>query len=272
MSFPSPGSLLADRVCVVTGGASGVGAVSSRLFAAHGAHVVVTDLPDSRGPDVAAEISKHGGTADFIAADLLDLDQITALAQRCADDYPRVDVLFNNAAIVARDDVLNYDPGVWDRVMRLNASAPLHLTRALFPSLLKAVSSASIINHSSIDGVYGNPWATSYSVSKAALNGLTRMMAHTLGSAGQRANSLCSGGASASVTGETSLMSATLRADPEWAARVHQLATRTPGGRTGTMEEVAEVALFLASDASRHINGVSLLVDGGRSAVTPGTA
>jgi NAD(P)-dependent dehydrogenase (short-subunit alcohol dehydrogenase family) len=262
--------ILADRICVITGAASGVGAVSARLFAEHGAHVVLTDLPETKGADVCAQIVGRGGRATFLPADLSDLGQIEEFARQCEASFPRVDVLFNNAAIVARDDVLDYDIEVWEKVMRVNATAPLHLTRQLFPLLAKAAA-GSVINHSSIDGVYGNPWATSYSVSKAALNGITRMMAHTLGAAGVRANAICSGGATHSTTGESSVMSATLRADPEWARRIGQLATKTPGGRAGSMEEIAEVALFLAVDGSRHVNGVSFLVDGGRSAVTPGT-
>jgi NAD(P)-dependent dehydrogenase (short-subunit alcohol dehydrogenase family) len=262
--------LLADRICVITGAASGVGAVSARLFAEHGAQVVLTDLPETKGADVCAQIAGRGGRATFMPADLADLGQIEEFARRCDALFPRVDVLFNNAAIVARDDVLDYDVEVWEKVMRVNATAPLHLTRQLFPLLARAAA-ASVINHSSIDGVYGNPWATSYSVSKAALDGITRMMAHTLGAAGVRANAICSGGATRSTTGESSVMSATLRADPGWARRVEQLAAKTPGGRSGSMEEVAEVALFLAADGSRHVNGLSLVVDGGRSAVTPGT-
>lgn len=262
--------VLDDKIALITGAASGIGRIAAHLFAAHGARLILTDVADSAGEEVAAEIRSHGADATFLLCDLADLGQVEKLAAKCSDLAPRLDVLFNNAAIVARDDVLDYDVDTWERVMRVNATAPMHLTRHLV-ELLGAAEHASVVNHSSIDGVYGNPFATSYSVAKAALNAITRMTAHTLAPQGIRVNAVSSGGATRSTTGATSLMSATLRADPAWAERAENLAKRTPGGRVGAMEEVADVALFLASDASRHVNGTSIMVDGGRSALTPGT-
>ncbi|MFH5824645.1 SDR family NAD(P)-dependent oxidoreductase [Georgenia sp. AZ-5] len=262
---------LEDKVCVITGAGSGVGRVAARLFGAEGAIVVATDLDAETGAETVAAIVEQGGQAIFVHADLRERDNIEALAARCAEEFGRVDVLFNNAAIVVRDDVVDFDLEAWDDVMRVNVTAPLLLARALLP-LLAVGGSASIVNHSSIDGVLANPFAASYSVSKAALNGLTRLMAHSYAGHGVRTNSLCSGGAARSSTGVTSVMSGVLRSDPAWAEQVKKLATSTPAGRSGTMEEVAAVALFLASDDSLHVNGTDLVVDGGRSALTPGTA
>jgi len=270
-----PGRLrLAGRVCVITGTARGVGRAAARLFTSEGAEVIGVDVDVDGNRRTQQLIEAAGGRAHLLDGDVNDPSLLLQIVDHCTRHFGRVDVLFNNAVWVVEDSVDDVDLEEWDRVMDTNVKAPLRYTQALTP-LLTASGHGSIINHSSIDGVLTNPHLASYSISKAALGGLTRASAACLADRGIRANAIASGNATRSIDADnlgTGFSERLLASESvSWARMFKQLAWNTPGQRVGTVEDLARVALFLASDDSAFVNGVSLLVDGGRGSLTPGT-
>lgn len=265
---------LAGRVCVITGSAAGVGRAASLLFAHEGATVVGVDIDAARGAQTAKLVADSGGAGSFFEADVADPHAVRALAAYCRDAYGRTDVLFNNAGKVVRDYVSSFSLADWNRVMAVNVNGPLLCAEA-FSAALEESGRGSIVNHSSIDGIFGNPHVASLSVSKAALNSLTRLMAHTYGNRGIRANSICSGNL-ANLDNDTSsggsgIGALNISESSLFARMVKGHPALTPGGRVGTVEQAASVALFLASDESAYVNGAEILLTGGRGVMTPGT-
>jgi NAD(P)-dependent dehydrogenase (short-subunit alcohol dehydrogenase family) len=250
---------VAGRVAVVTGGCSGIGLASARRLAAEGATVVVGDLDDARGPDLADELD-----GAFLRTDVADAEQVRALFALAAERYGSVDVAFNNAGISPPDDtsILDTDLDAWRRVQEVNLTSVFLCCRAALPYMLQQ-SRGSIINTASFVAVMGA--ATSqiaYSASKGGVVSMSRELGVQFARSGVRVNALCPGPVN------TPLLQSVFAADPEQAARrlVH-----VPMGRFAEPEEVANAVLFLASDESSYINATTFLVDGGISAayVTP---
>lgn len=259
---------LIDKVAVITGAGSGTGRASSLLFAREGARLVCVDVDDVMGEETCRQVRAAGGEATFVHADLGVADEVAAMAQRCIELHPRIHVLFNNAALLFRDTVENIRMEDWARTLAVNLTGPYLCSRHLLPALQQA-GGASIIHHGSIDGALGNPASASYSVSKGGLVPLTHVMAHTLARYGIRVNCIHSGAIFESSQGIPVRITPELR-DGSYVrdnARVQQ----TPLKRAGLVEECAAAALFLASDASSYVTGAIITVDGGRTAITPGT-
>ncbi len=257
---------LAGKWAVVTGAASGIGRASSFLFAREGAAVLCADIDSVMGEETAAIIRKQGGSAHFVHVDLADAASIDAMARSCITRSPKIHVLFNNAAVLFKDTVETTRLEDWNRSIAVNLTAPYLCSVALLPAL-KAAGGASIVHNGSIDGVLGNPHVLTYSVSKGGLTPLTHIMAHSLAPYGIRVNCINAGGIGASATGIP------IRLTPEMMRRApmnERMKKTTPLARQGNVEEMASVALFLASDDSSYMTGVLLTVDGGRTALTPG--
>lgn len=265
---------LVGRVCVITGTASGVGRATARRFAAEGAHVVGVDINADGHRQTARQLEKDGHRAVLIDGDVNDDAVLDRVLAHCERQHSKVDVLFNNAVLLTQGTVDEVRLADWEPVMNTNVRAPLRWTQAFAPLLMRS-GRGSIINHSSIDGVYANPHVALYSISKAALGGLTRATAASYADHGMRANAIASGNAirSASDPAGGTAFADTLLASAEvsWARMFERLTDNTPGRRSGTVEELAGVALFLASDDSTFVNGATILVDGGRGSLTPGT-
>lgn len=259
---------LRGKVAVITGAASGVGRASSLLFAREGATVVCVDIDDAMGRETVELVAKVGGEATFVHADVGVEADVAAMAASCTSRHPIVHVLFNNAGLLVRDrfDSMRLDD--WHRTLAVNLTGPYLCSRALLPAL-KAARGASIIHHGSIDGVHGNPFAASYSVSKGGLVPLTHVMAHTLAEDGIRVNCINSAGLYTSRDGIPVRLAPELKDGTltDTASRIGV----TPLARAGYVEECAAAALFLACDDSSYVTGSVLTVDGGRTAVTPGT-
>jgi NAD(P)-dependent dehydrogenase (short-subunit alcohol dehydrogenase family) len=250
---------VAGRVAVITGGCSGIGLASARRLAAEGATVVLGDLDDARGPDLAEEL---GGA--FLRTDVADAEQVRALFALAGERYGSVDVAFNNAGISPRDDtsILDTDLDAWRRVQEVNLTSVFLCCRAALPYMLQQ-SRGSIINTASFVAVMGAATSQiSYSASKGGVLSMSRELGVQFARSGVRVNALCPGPVN------TPLLQSVFAADPEQAARrlVH-----VPMGRFAEPEEVANAVLFLASDESSYINATTFLVDGGISAayVTP---
>ena len=243
---------LDDKVCVITGAASGIGAESAELFASEGARVVGVDL-EAGSP---GELS--------LQADVADEQQVEALYQEVASKLGGVDVLFNNAGINPTDDksVIDTDLEAWERVQNVNLRSVFLCCKHGIPHLLKR-GGGSVINTASFVAVMGAAVSQgSYTASKGGVLALSRELGVEFARQGVRVNALCPGPVN------TPLLQELFAKDPEKAARrlVH-----VPMGRFGEAREIAQGALFLASDESSFVTASTFLVDGGLSAayITP---
>ncbi|UGQ11265.1 SDR family oxidoreductase [Yinghuangia sp. ASG 101] len=253
---------LAGKTAVVTGAASGIGAVTAERLAAEGARTVVADLNLAGAQTVADRIIAAGGTALAVEVDLGDADSVPALIERTVREYGTIDVLHNNAAathLAARSDpaVAEADPQVWDDTMRINVRGTVLAIKAAVPHMIEQ-GTGSIINTSSGSGLAGDLRNPAYGASKAALNNLTRYVATQYGKQGVRCNAIAPGFI---VTGASS--GSAHGAMQETMLRHHL----TP--RLGRPEDVANAVVFLASDEAGFITGQTLCVDGGLLAHQP---
>jgi NAD(P)-dependent dehydrogenase (short-subunit alcohol dehydrogenase family) len=247
-----------DKVCVVTGGGTGIGAEIARLFAAQGYRVVVSGRRHQPLDQIAAEI---GGLA--VTTDVSDEDQVRALFAVCEKTYGRLDVLVNNAAV--RGPVMaidQMDVAGWDEAISINVTGVALCIKHAVPLLKR--HGGSIINISSVSGLKGKATRSPYSASKFAVNGLTQAIAFEVGSDGIRVNAICPGG----VTGERFVTSQALRAKVLGTTAEALIRTQyeEPSALKRLLEpgEVAQATLFLASEAAAAITGELLVVDCGR--------
>lgn len=245
---------LTGRTALVTGGASGMGRASSLLFAAQGAHVVIVDRNGGAAEETAVEIRAAGGTAESHEVDLIDQVALNTFVDLYLREHDTLDVLFNHAGLPGPPG-FDYDEQSFNRCMAINVWVPMILTKRLLP-LLRKSSAASVICTSSIAGLKAVSFLPTYSASKAALIQYVKSIAHLLAPEGIRVNAICPGAT------DTPALRRDI-ADGIVKATVEQIAATVPLGRMGTPEDMAHVALFLASDASRFMTGLALPVDGG---------
>lgn len=247
---------LAGKVAVVTGGGSGIGRASAMCFAREGARVVVADL-DSVGTGVTeGEIGREGGTAIAVVADVTREEDVGRLVDRTLQVFGPPTVLLNNAAITSFGTLAESPAEELDRVLAVNVRSAWVCARAVIP-LMRDTGGGTIVNMSSITGIVGAPGMAAYSTSKGAIITLTRTLALELAEHGIRVNCICP----ASI--DTPMLQASFDRlpDPE-AARARNV-KRHPLGRLGTADEVAKLALFLASDDASFITGATYVIDGG---------
>jgi len=246
---------LRDKVALITGAGSGIGRVSALRFSGEGARVVVVDRDETAGRGTVDEIRGQGGEADFARADVARAADVQAMIAFAERRFGALHVLFNNAGIFPDEDgsVLDTDEATFDRVIAVNLKGVFFGCKYGIPALQRAGGGA-IVNTASFVAVMGSATAQSaYTASKGAVLALTREIAIEFARQGIRANALCPGPVN------TPLLQALL-ADP--AARARRLA-HLPMGRLAEAEEIANAALFLASDESSYVNGTAFLVDGG---------
>ena len=250
-----PGPLLPGRVALVTGAAGGIGAATARLFAEHGAHVVVVDVAAERTTTTVADITAAGGDAEGIIADVLAPEDVARVRDQVLGDHGRVDVLVNNVGHWVRQSraFVDEDPGFWEELHQVNFVHVLHMTHAFLPSMIE-LGRGSIINVSSVEGLRGYPAGPVYGAYKAAVVQFTRSLAVQVGSAGVRVN-----GIAPDVT--DSLQVPYDRMVPE--DQRHLWPRWVPVGFMGVGRDQARVALFLASDLSAFVTGHTLPTDGG---------
>ncbi|HYL41036.1 MAG TPA: glucose 1-dehydrogenase [Candidatus Binatus sp.] len=247
---------LQDKVTIITGGASGMGRVAARMFAAEGAKVAVADVTAPAAQAVVDEIRGAGGQATAVVADVSKEADAKRMIDETIAAYGRVDVLYNNAGIMPEADHSVIDTAVedWDRVMAVNVRGVFLGCKYAIPRMLEQ-GSGSIINISSFVAILGcsNP-QDAYTASKGAVLALTKSLAVQFAPKGVRTNAICPGPV------ETPLLMDWLVKDEE--AKRIRLA-RNPTGRFGKPEEIVQVAIYLASDESKWTNGASFVIDGG---------
>ena len=251
------GPRLKGKVCLITGAGSGIGQATARLFAREGAQVVVADVDDRGARSTVADIRKGGGEAVAEHADVTDEQDTIALAAKVAKRFKRIDVLFNNAGISGVGDVLETEPDLFDRVMRVNVRGVYLTSRAVVPYMIKQ-RSGSIINMSSCIAEIGLARRVSYAASKGAVLSMTKSMQVDLAQHGIRVNALLPG------TILTPFVERYLKQsykDPE--EGFASIRKRQLTSELGRPEDVASAALYLASDESRFVMASGLVVDGG---------
>jgi NAD(P)-dependent dehydrogenase (short-subunit alcohol dehydrogenase family) len=244
---------LADKVAIITGAASGMGAASARRFGREGAKVVIADMLEEEGKAVAADIVKAGGQAVFMTLNVTDEANWKAVVDATVAAFGKLDILVNNAGISgsATNDLL--DSGLWDRVMAVNSTGVFLGTAAAVRQMQKN-GGGSIVNLSSISGLVGQTMVhMSYNASKGAVLVMTKATAVQFGKDRIRCNSVHPG-----LMPPMRTSGAT--ADPEVRAKMLRA---VPLGRNGEVDEVANAILFLASDEASYITGAELYVDGG---------
>ena len=244
---------LADRVAVVTGGGGpGIGSAVARRFAREGARVVVADVLADRAAAVAAAITEAGGAAIAFHGDVTQAASVGALAARALEAYGRVDILVNNAGRSRGDDIRTIDEETWDWNFAVVLKSVFLCAKALVPGMI-AQGSGAIINISSVNGLTGLG-EEAYGAAKAGMVNLTQNLAVKYGQYGVRANCICPG------TIRTPAWERQLERDPQVFER---LVKWYPLGRIGNPEDIANAALFLASDEAAWLTGAIIPVDGG---------
>ena len=239
--------LLTGKTALVTGAARGIGKAIALKFAAEGANVAFTDLViDENGQATEAEIAAFGVKAKGYASNA----QTEEVVKQVKEDFGSIDILVNNAGITKDGLMLRMTEAQWDAVIAVNLKSAFNFIHACTPIMMRQ-KGGSIINMASVVGVHGNAGQCNYSASKAGMIALAKSIAQEMGAKGIRANAIAPGFIE---TAMTAALSDDVRA--EWCKKI-------PLRRGGTPEDVANVALFLASDLSSYVSGQVIQIDGG---------
>jgi NAD(P)-dependent dehydrogenase (short-subunit alcohol dehydrogenase family) len=247
---------LKDKVCLITGGASGMGGVGSRLFAQEGARVVIGDVVEDKGRETVAEIKAKGGKALFVKTDVSKESDCKKLVAEAVREFGRVDALYNNAGIFPPDDgsVIDNTEAIWDKVLNVNLKGIAFCCKFAIPEMIKA-GGGSIINIASFTALMGcTVPQDAYATSKGGVIALTKQTAVQFGPKKVRSNVICPGPI------ETPLLTKWLLTNP---VERNKRLPRIPLGRFGKPEDVVYLAMHLASDESAWTNGSVIVVDGG---------
>lgn len=244
---------LDDRIALITGGAGGIGLAVARRFADAGATIVLADLDQDRAEHAAAEFAKDGRPALGLGGDAGDPAAVAAIVERTLERFGRIDVLVNNAGVMGRTAPLwELRDEDWQHVLRIDLTSVFLMSRAVIPHM-RARRSGAIVSLSSIAGKEGTPNLIPYSVAKAGIIAFTKALGKEVITDGVRVNCIAPG------VVETPLL------DQLSAETIKVMLSKSPMGRFGTADEVATVALFLASDAASFVTAQCFDVSGGRA-------
>lgn len=247
---------LAGKIAIVTGGASGIGHATALLFAAAGAAVVVSDVNVEAGERAVVAINEAGGQGSFVRANVAESADVQRMVAHAVATFGGLDVLFNNAGIAIFKGVEETTEEEWDRVLGVNLRG-IYLGIKYAAPALRARGGGSIINTASVHGMATTAGIAAYAASKHGVIGLTRAAALDLAKDNIRVNCIQPGAI------ETPLMRSNLRAVGDEADEFRKISAAEPLGRVGRPEEIAKMALFLASDESSFATGAPFAVDGG---------
>ena len=248
---------LADKAAIITGSASGMGRYAAELFASEGANVVITDIAENEGEEIARAIRDNGGKAIFVKANVAIEDEVKHMVNAAIDAFGRVDVLYNNAGIMPEEDgsVTDISEATWDRIMDINLKSAFLCSKYTIPHMIKQ-GKGSIINVASFVAFMGcSVPQDAYTASKGGMLSLTKSFAVQYGRHGIRCNAICPGPI------ETPLLRVLWTSEEARDLRLN----RIPLGRFGEAKDIVYMALYLASDKSSWTTGAWLMVDGGIS-------
>ncbi|WP_423797920.1 SDR family NAD(P)-dependent oxidoreductase [Neobacillus sp. SAB-20_R2A] len=250
---------LRDRVAIITGSGSGQGRAAARIFAREGAAVVIAEWNEENGKQVENEILADGGQAMFIKTDVSNEENIVALVDEVMNRYGKIDVVFNNAGIgfsanskYKMASLIDTPQTDWNNILGINLNGVYLLSKHVLPIMIKQ-NGGSIINNASLNGIAGVTGADAYTAAKGGVVALTRVMAVDYGKYNIRVNCICPGAIDTPMIAEVLSI-------PEFAEK---FAAGCPLRRVGKPEEIANAALFLASDESSYVTGLIMPVDGG---------
>ncbi|MDE6006258.1 MAG: 3-oxoacyl-[acyl-carrier-protein] reductase [Muribaculaceae bacterium] len=243
--------MLEGKVAVITGAARGIGKEIALKFASEGADIAFTDLViDENGKKTEEEIAAYGVKVKGYASNAADFAATEEVVKQIKDDFGHIDILVNNAGITKDGLMLRMTEQQWDAVIAVNLKSAFNYIHAVLPIMMRQ-KSGSIINMASVVGVHGNAGQANYAASKAGLIALAKSIAQEVGSRGIRANAIAPGFIE---TAMTAALPDEVRA--EWCQKI-------PLRRGGKVEDIANVATFLASDMSGYVTGQVIQVDGG---------
>jgi NAD(P)-dependent dehydrogenase (short-subunit alcohol dehydrogenase family) len=252
---------LEGKVVIITGAGSGIGFAMATLFAKEGAKIVAGEWNEKNLAQVIADVRTTGGEITGLKANVANRAEAESLVDKAVSSYNRLDVLCNNAGVMdLMAGVAEVTDEMWQRILSINVNGPIYLSRRAIPIMLKQ-GGGSIINTASVAGIRGGAAGAAYTVSKHALVGLTRNTAWMYGTKGIRCNAMVCGGV------ETNIMTSVdmTKIDPEGAKRTGLFTSAMPTLLKPI--DIANLALFLASDESRHINGAIIPADAGWSTI-----
>ena len=249
---------LSNKVAVVTGGDKNIGRAISRRFAEEGATVCIFEINPEYGKDAAGLIMKSGGKAFFINTDVTDTASIKGSVKAVIEKFSHIDILVNNAGGGIDADIAGTDEKAFQASIDINLKSSFFMTREVLPSMVER-RQGSVIFISSINAILGGFGATMYSLAKVSLRALARNLTADYSVYGLRFNVICAG----SVPGDSQVWKAHEKRSP---GLLDRLAKLYPIGRYGQPEDVANAALFLASEESSWITGTTIIVDGGLTA------
>lgn len=247
---------LDGKVAVITGGARGIGKGIARSFVSAGARVVIADLLEEEGRKTAAEL---GASAEFRPTDVTSATEVQALVAFAVSRFGGLDILVNNAMWFEFKNIVEMEEEAWDRTLAVGLKSVFLLCKYGIPHLIDR-GGGSVINISSPNGVVSNPGFPAYSAAKGGLNALTKNLAIDFGPKGVRTNAICPGYIHTERAQELAMK------NPQ---DFNAIVDCHPVGRAGTPEDVGHMALFLASDGARFVNGAIMMVDGGLTAQSP---
>jgi NAD(P)-dependent dehydrogenase (short-subunit alcohol dehydrogenase family) len=261
-------NILAGKNAVITGGETGIGLAIVEALCAAGAQVMMGGILEAPGRAAAKRIRDGGGKADFIKVDVRDSGQVDALAQAAVDRFGGIDIMVNNAGVFdGFASCLETTEALWDKVIDINLKGTFFGSQAALKRMVPR-GKGRIINTASIGGLCGSADGASYTASKFAIIGLTKQIACTYGENGITANAICPGviqtdirANSTTILGADAPKMAGVGADPDGYKR------RVPAKRKGLPSEIADLAVFLASDNSAYITGQAIAIDGGWTAM-----
>lgn len=243
--------LLEGKTALITGAARGIGKALAIKFAQEGANIAFTDLViDENGKQTEEEIASYGVKAKGYASNAANFAETEEVVNKVKEDFGRIDILVNNAGIAKDGLMMRMSEQQWDAVIAVNLKSAFNFIHAVLPIMMRQ-RSGSIINMASVVGVHGNAGQANYAASKAGLIALAKSIAQEVGSRGIRANAIAPGFIE---TAMTAALPDNIRA--EWVQKI-------PLRRGGQVEDIANVATFLASDLSSYVTGQVIQVDGG---------
>ena len=245
---------LEGKIAIITGVAAGIGRVSAELFAQHGAHVVGVDINDAEGSSLAKKIQESGNSMTFVNVDVAKLNELVKLFE-VLKELGGVDILFNNAGVEISKGMMETTEEDWERSININLKSVFFCSKLAIQQM-KDKGSGVIINNSSVAGLVGS-FSPAYSAAKGGIIALTKALAADFGQFNIRVNCICPGAI------ETPMLERVIefQGDPPEVRTMRQ--KNYPMGRFGTPDEIAQTALFLASDDSSFITGATIVVDGG---------
>jgi NAD(P)-dependent dehydrogenase (short-subunit alcohol dehydrogenase family) len=250
---------LQDKVALITGGTSGIGEATALLFAREGAQVTIAGRNEKRGHAITAQVLQNGGKSIFIRTDVRKSEECRRAVDETLSSFGKLDILFNNAGVFYPHTILDCSEEEWDLQLDINLKGTFLMSKFALPGMIQQ-GSGVIINNSSGWGIVGGDKAVAYCASKGGVVLLTKAMAIDHGPQGIRVNCICPGDVDTPMLPEDARMRGL-----NWKDYLAGCANR-PLGRIGTVDEIAQAVLFLASDDSSFMTGAALVVDGGGTA------